>query len=205
MLESFNESFSRDAALSVGGDGNVPHSLIAGWSILVEHLGGGSFDQGLYRVIRASDAGAWNARVAVAFPDFASRITCFGFDWLGRLFAVDPKRIEDGQPGVVMLEPGTGEALEVPCNIASFHDEELIKYKEAALASDFHQRWLNSGGGAPEYGQCIGYKKPLFFGGADEVGNLELLDLDVYWHIMGQFILKAKGLPLGAPISVSLS
>lgn len=205
MLESFSESFLRDAALSVGGDGNSPHSLVAGWNSLVEHLGGGSFDQGLYRVIRASDAGAWNSRVAVAFPNFASRITCFGFDWLGRVFAVDPKRTEDGQPGVVMFEPGTGEALEVPCNIASFHDEELIEYKDAALASDFHQRWLNSGGDAPEYGQCIGYKKPLFLGGADELGNLELSDLDVYWHLMGQLITKYRGLPPGTPISINFS
>lgn len=205
MLEAFKEAFAKDTALSVESDGNAPHSLVAGWSDLVDHLGGGSFNQGLYRVIRASDAGAWNARVAVAFPDFASRITCFGFDWLGRVFAVDPKRVEDGQPGVVMFEPGTGEALEVPCNIASFHDEELIEYSDAALASDFHQRWLKSGGGAPQYDQCVGYKKPLFLGGADEVSNLELSDIDVYWHVMGQLITKAKGLPPGTPISVSLS
>ena len=205
MLEAFKEAFAKDAALSVVGDGNAPRSLVVGWNNLVDHLGGGSFNQGLYRVIRASDAGAWNAQVTVAFPDFASRITCFGFDWLGRVFAVDPKRAEEGQPGVVMFEPGTGEALEVPCNIASFHDEELIEYRDAALASDFHQRWLNSGGGAPQYGQCVGYKKPLFLGGADEVSNLELSDLDVYWHLMGQLITKAKGLPPGTPISVSLS
>ncbi|KQM63467.1 hypothetical protein ASE75_13640 [Sphingomonas sp. Leaf17] len=205
MLEVFKKNFAKDTALSVDRDRNTPLSLVSGWTNLVDHLGGCSFNQGLYRVIRASDAGAWSARIAVAFPNFGGRITCFGFDWLGRMFAVDPERTENGQPGVVMFEPGTGEALEVPCNIASFHDEELIEYRDAVLASDFHRRWLNNGGVAPEYDQCIGYKKPLFLGGIDELESLELSDIEVYWHLMGQLIIEAKGLPPRTPISVSLS
>ncbi|RJF80850.1 DUF1851 domain-containing protein [Oleomonas cavernae] len=205
MFEMFQRIFAKDAALSVGRGGNASPSSVVGWGNLIDQLGGGSFERGLYRVIRASDVNAWNARVAVAFPHFGGRITCFGFDWLGRVFAVDPERSEGGQPGVVMLEPGTGEALEMPCNIASFHDEELIEYKDAALASDFHQRWLDSGGVAPQYVQCVGYKKPLFLGGADELNNLELSGIDVYWHLVGQLIAKSKGLLPGTPISVSLS
>ncbi len=104
-----------------------------------------------------------------------------------------------------MFEPGTGDALEIPCSIDTFHDEELIEYGDAALASDFHKRWLDDGGSAPGYGQCVGYKKPLFLGGADELINLEMSDIDVYWHLMGQLILKAKGLPPGTPIHVGLS
>ena len=204
MFETFQQSFSKDAVLSIGGAGNAPQSEVVGWSDLVDRFGGASFERGLYRVIRASDVGEWNARVAVAFPEFGGRITCFGFDWLGRVFAVDPKRSESGQPGVVMFELGTGEALEIPCNIGSFHDEELIEYGDAALASDFHKRWLENGGAAPQYGQCVGYKKPLFLGGADELGNLEMSDIDVYWHLMGQLVLKAKGLPPCTPIRVSL-
>jgi len=47
----------------------------------------------------------------------------------------------------------------------------------------------------------MGYRKPLFLGGSDEVENLEVSDLDVYWHIMGQIIRKTKGLPQGTPCS----
>lgn len=104
-----------------------------------------------------------------------------------------------------MFEPGTGEALEIPCNIGTFHDEELIQYADAALASEFHERWLVSGGGAPKHEQCVGYKKPLFLGGADEIGNLHLSDIDVYWHLLSQLILKTKGLPPSAPIRVTSS
>lgn len=204
MFGTFQKSFSKDSALSIGNAENVRQSDVAGWNDLVDQFGGISFERGLYRVIRALDVGEWNARVTVAFPEFNGRITCFGFDWLGRVFAVDSKRSERGQPGVVMFELGTGEALEIPCNIRTFHDEELIEYGDAALASGFYQQWLSNGGGAPQYGQCVGYKKPLFLGGVDELNNLEMSDIDVYWHLMGQLILETKGLPTGTPIRVSL-
>ncbi len=202
MLDIFQKTFSKDAALSVGGGEHVERSPVAGWDVVIDRLGGASFERGLYRVVRASDVTRWNARIAAAFPEFGGQVMCFGFDWLGRAFAVDPQRLEGGQPGVVMFEPGTGEALEIPCNIASFHDEELIEYRDAALASDFHQRWLANGGAAPDYDQCVGYKKPLFLSGADELSNLELSDIDVYWHLAGQLIASAKGLPPGTQINV---
>ena len=205
MFEIFQRNFAKDIALSVQGGGATPLASVPGWSNLIDHFGGSSFDQGLYRVIRASDVDEWNARIAIAFPDFNGRVSCFGFDWLGRVLALDSKRVENGQPGVVMFELGTGEALEVPCDVVSFHEEELIEYKDAALASDFHRRWLSAGGAAPKYDQCIGYKKPLFLGGPDELGNLELSDIDVYWHLMGQLVAKAKGLPPGSPVSVRLA
>lgn len=204
MFESFQRSFSRDAALSVPNSGNALHCDVANWSNLLDRFGGASFENGLYRLVRPSDVDTWNGRVGSAFPAFGERVVCFGFDWLGRVFAVDSKRFQDGEPGVVMFEPGTGEALEIPCNIRSFHDEELIQYRDAALASDFHERWLANGGSAPQYDQCVGYRKPLFLGGTDELGNLELSDIDVYWHILAQLILKAKGLPPGTPVRVSL-
>lgn len=194
MLEAFQKSFSVDVALSVRSTRNTSYSGALSLRELIEGLGGISFDRGLYRLIQASDVEDWNARVAVAFPEFGERVVCFGFDWLGRVFAVDRERSEHGQPGVVMFEPGTGEALQIPCNIGTFHDEELIEYGDAALASEFHQRWLKNGGSAPRYEQCVGYRKPLFLGGADELSNLVMSDIDVYWHLMGQLIQKAKGL-----------
>ena len=104
-----------------------------------------------------------------------------------------------------MFEPGTGEALEIPCDIISFHNEELVDYRDAALASDFFKKWIESRGERPEYGQCVSYKRPLFLGGNDEISNLEIGNVDVYWHIMGQLIRKAKGLPPGTGIRVEIS
>jgi hypothetical protein len=151
-----------------------------------------------------SDLAIWNERIETAFPEFAGRITAFGYDWLGTAFALDSKRPKDGWPGVVMFEPGTGKALEVPANLITFHDVVLMEHGEAALAISFYEKWLASGGVIPKRSQCVGYRKPLFLGGSDDVGNLEISDIDVYWHITGQLIRKTKGLPPGTKIRVSL-
>jgi hypothetical protein len=204
MFEEFQRSFARDPGGAPATDEANLNSGVPGFSELIAAFGGSSFARGLYRVIRAADLGQWKARVSLGFPEFEERITCFGYDWLGRTFAIDSQRKEQGQPGVVMFEPGTGEALEIPSNIQTFHDGELIGHADAALATDFHQRWLANGGAAPTYAQCVGYRKPLFLGGADELENLELSDLDVYWHLMGQMIANTKGLPLGTPVQFSI-
>ncbi|QGW82235.1 T6SS immunity protein Tdi1 domain-containing protein [Variovorax paradoxus] len=134
------------------------------------------------------------------FPSFVGKVTCFGIDWLGRVFALDRTRLIDGAAGVVLLEPGTGAALEIPCNIASFHEVELIQYSEEALAKSFYKQWRSQGGAAPCIDQCVGYKRPLFLGGSDTTDNLELSDLEVYWEIAGQLLEKTRGLPVGTPI-----
>lgn len=188
-----DEGLSLDAAnetVAAVGDGDVAE--------LLNNFGGKSFNKGIYRIIAPSSVESWNRRVQSMFPDFAGKITCFGFDWLGRIFALDAFRLEDKRPGVVMFEPGTGESLEIPCNIESFHEDELLNYREEALAESFYRDWLAAGGLSPSLSQCIGYKRPLFLGGADAVNNLELSDLDVYWALMAQVMQKVRGLPPGA-------
>jgi hypothetical protein len=94
---------------------------------------GKSFCKGAYRIIRVTDLVEWKRRVSLAFPQFESRISCFGYDWLGTVFATDSGRLVDGRPGVIMFEPGTGKALNVPCNIESFHETGLVEFGEATL------------------------------------------------------------------------
>jgi len=168
---------------------------------LFTHFGGKSFNKSLYRVVSPKDVSFWNNIVTVAFPNFADRITCFAVDWLGRIFALDSSRLVGNSPGVIMLEPGTAEALEIPCNIESFHETELIQYQEEALAVSFFHQWLSSGGSSPNLKQCIGYKTPLFMGGSDTVDNLEVVDLDVYWTISAKLIEKIRGLPKGTSLN----
>jgi hypothetical protein len=152
-------------------------------------LGGRSLSGGLYRVHSQSAAIRWTAEVAEAFPDFAHRIACFGYDWLGRQFALDSARADaSGRPLVLLVEPGTGEALEIPVNLAQFHEIELIHEADAALAERFYREWrTRSGDDAPlALDECVGYRVPLFLGGKDEVDNLERTDAEVYWSLSGQ-------------------
>lgn len=77
-----------------------------------------TFLDGAYRLHRVDDVDHFTSLASTAFPAFADRIECFGADWLGRQFARDRARIAGGEPLVLMLEPGTGEALEIPADFA---------------------------------------------------------------------------------------
>ncbi|KGX84138.1 hypothetical protein N783_18840 [Pontibacillus marinus BH030004 = DSM 16465] len=131
----------------------------------------------------------WNDIIVEAFPAYQNKILCFSYDWLGRHFALDFTRIYEKEPLIVMFEPGTGEALEIPSTFLTFHEEELVDYSNAALARDFFYEWRKTNNfNSLGRDKCVGYKKPLFLGGDDEVGNLEILDMEVYWGIIGQLI-----------------
>lgn len=161
---------------------------------------------GAYRRHRPEDIAQFTELARQAFPAFAERIECFGADWLGRQFAIDRGRVVAGRPQVLMLEPGTGEALEIPVDVEAFHDEELVHHADDAVAHGFYRQWLAQGGPQPSYAQCIGYKRPLYLGGADDVTNLEVSDFDVYWTISAQLLAKVRDLPPGTPIgSISIS
>ena len=154
---------------------------------------------GAYRRHRPEDVARFTDLAIEAFPEFEGRIECFGADWLGRQFATDRLRVADGEPQVIMLEPGTGEALEIPVDQHAFHDEELVQEPDAAAAYSFFTQWAASGGTKPAYDQCVGYKQPLYLGGADDLGNLELVDFEVYWSISAQLLAKIRGLPESSP------
>lgn len=189
MFDRFREAYagSRDA-LDAGA--NLAHprlDRITGYAEFADEFAGASFGGGLYRVHDDQTGPLAHSLVAGAFPELAQRVCPFGYDWLGRQFAVDSGRVEGGQPQVLMLEPGTGEALEIPAAFAAFHDEELVKHSDAALASEFFRAWSEVNPDALPLlrSQCVGYKVPLFLGGNDTVENLEVSDNDVYWTICG--------------------
>jgi hypothetical protein len=109
---------------------------------------------------------------------------------------------------VLLLEPGTGEVLEIPLPLAAFHNEELVEYSDAALAADFFRAWsANHSDYLPlKMDQCVGYRVPLFLGGPDTVENLEIVDRDVYWSLTGQLLRGTVKLPEGATIrDISIS
>lgn len=196
MLERFLDCYGPLDGVSTAG------SLEGSPLSTIEHaLGGCSFQGGLYRVFTAEQMTSFTELGAVAFPEFAGRIQCFGMDWMGRLFATDSARGLREDPEVLMLEPGTGEVLEIPVALSKFHDEELVDFADAALAVDFYQAWLAKGGRAPAMDECVGYRTPLFLGGVDGITNLEIGDVDVYWTIAAQLLAKTRGLPIGTPIT----
>ncbi|WP_309603456.1 T6SS immunity protein Tdi1 domain-containing protein [Sphingomonas sp.] len=155
------------------------------------------FLDGAYRLHKTEDVSRFTALAVDAFPQFQQRITCFGASWLGCQFATDEARIVGGDRQILLLEPGTGEALEIPVGFSAFHDSELVQQSDAVAAFSFFNAWRAAGGEAPQYDQCVGYKQPLFLGGSDDLSNLEITDFDVYWSIAAQILQKVRGLPAG--------
>jgi len=189
--------------------GRLPHvrgldaGLPADVQDVVGALGGMSFDDGLYRCFAPESIGAMTTLATETFPEHAQRLVCVGADWLGRMFAADEARRDSaGQRMVLMLEPGTGQALEIPMTVTSFHERGLVVDAEPALARSFYRAWREASGDATplQEEECIGYRLPLFLGGADEVGNLERTDLPTYWALCGQMRQQTQDVPPGTPI-----
>ena len=44
-----------------------------------------------------------------AFPEYSNKIQCFGYDWLGRHFALNLGKTNKNMCEVLMFEPGTAE------------------------------------------------------------------------------------------------
>ncbi len=141
---------------------------------------GKSFLNGLYRIHRIEDIEKWNEIIGKTFPPAKDQITVFGYDWLGRTFAIFYQTNT-----VLMFEPGTGEAFDTDINFNDFHNEEIPKKHLVCLASEYYDKWrLENDNYVLPHNKCVGYKIPLFLNGKDTIDNLEISDMEVYWEIM---------------------
>lgn len=156
------------------------------YSAFLSQLGGEQFGDGLFISFASTDIEKWTKIAEEAYPGLKGSIKLFGHDWLGRIFAIDHR--ESRKNLILMLEIGTGMALEIPCTFEDFLNEEMILYTDACLAKRFYEEWRSIGNSAPQYGQCVGYKVPLFLGGVDDVANIENGDMEVYWRLLSQMI-----------------
>lgn len=167
---------------------------------ILSALGGKTFDHGLYRVLRSDQIQLATQAMEGVFPEYRGRIVPFAFDWLGRHFASDRARVESGEPQVLMLEVGVGEAMEIPASVLDFHNLELVDYADDALAAPFWRQWRSENPTDLAFTDCVGYKVPLFLGGSDVLANLEVIDLSVYVEICGQLRSKVRTLAPGQSI-----
>lgn len=143
-------------------------------------MNGESFLNGMYRLFKTEDIDKWNHITEQAFPMYKDRFDVFGYDWLGRIFALNKKT-----ETVLLFEPGTGEVLDIPASFEDFHNIEIVEYHEDSLASNFFDNWYSVCNNYKlKLNECAGYKVPLFLNGDDTVDNLEVSDMEVYWEIM---------------------
>jgi hypothetical protein len=170
-----------------GAAGDVPTPLAA----TVAAVGGATLADGFYRFHTPDSALAANEACAGLIRGFAGRFHAFAFDWLGRELAVD-LRDASGDGRVICVDPGGGEYLTTDCRFSEWH--EVVAGEEDPLAYSFYLEWRRAspGQGPLAFGQAIGYRVPLFLGGADEVANLEVGDREVYFEICTQLALQTR-------------
>ena len=160
--------------------GNSSDNEVLSLEDFLHNYEGRVFLNGLYRLHKLTDVEKWTDIIKKSYPKFNGDIKIFGYDWLGRNFALDLNRNV-----VLIFEPGTGEILNTQVDFFDFHNNEIIESHEACLASNFFEAWCKATGDVTlSYDKCVGYKIPLFLNGKDEIENLEVSDMEVYWEIM---------------------
>lgn len=175
-----------------------PHA--PGIKAFFEMYSGVTFNNGVYRIHPVGQIAKWTAIAEEMFPKYKKRIACFGSDWRGVQFALNAARKEDGQFQVQLLDGATGESLNIPANFATFHNVELVEYANDSLATKTYGEWLAGGGKSPSLLECVGYKKPLQLGGADDNSNLEVTDMEVYWSFCTQIQQQTNTLAEGTKV-----
>lgn len=168
---------------------------VAGYVDLASSAAGLPMCGGMIRIVTKDEGILGRDFIGEGFPELASRAVPFALDWLGRVFAVDKVR-----EGLLLIEPGSGLALEIDEPFAEFFNVDLVARPDLYMAADSFLDWRQHGGRAPSVGECVGFKVPLFLGGGDSNDNLELTDLAVYWTFAAQLRTQSSALPLGTPI-----
>ncbi len=204
-LDKFKSVYTATAQSENLFSSNEQAFLVPGLAEILAELGGQTFNHGVFRVFRADQIPAAVQAMEAMFPQYRGRLLPFAFDWLGRHFALDLAKGENGHPQILMLEVGTGQAMIIPVPVMDFLNVELVEYAADALATSFWQEWRSLNPADLAFTDCVGYKVPLFLGGTDVVANLEVSDMSVYIELCSQLRNKTRKLPPGQSIgSVTL-
>ena len=182
MFSQFLNFFNRKAQYYIYG---------SEYRTFVIAFGGMCFGKGLFNVIERGDIGYWEDNVTRAFPEYRNKFRLFGYDWMGRCFAVDISNEDEEK--ILIFDPGTLEVSDVPLSFMDFVNKAIPMNTNECLMSDNFIQWYNTEQGTElEYMQCVGYQRPLFLGGEEEPENLQLDDLDEYWQTIGETAAKMK-------------
>jgi len=168
---------------------------------LLARFAGTTFGGGVYRLYGADEIGSWTAAVGEPFEDYRHSVRCFGRDWLCNQFCLDSRRKNARhEPLVLMFEISTGQVLEIPETLESFHSKAIVNDPHGTLLADTFRQWRLIDPQPLSSTECVGYKLPLFLNGKDELENLERIDAEVYWHITSQVLIKTRDLPEGTAV-----
>ncbi|MBS1511486.1 MAG: DUF1851 domain-containing protein [Bacteroidetes bacterium] len=184
-IVTFKEAIKDDKSLY----GETPKELFE----FINSFGGYTFSNGLYRIHSFSSSLKWAILLGSYFPGYKNNIFPFAFDWMGRQFCMS----NNGRT-IFMFDPATLEDFIMEQSLNGFHDEELVN---GILGQDLFKEIINQLSLIKiGYSECLGYRTPLFLGGADAIENYEAIDIEVYWHLQNELYQQVKNLPEGTKI-----
>lgn len=199
MFDDFERAFSPD----VGPKAVQTNfrDLLPGWNEFFQLYNSSSFNSGVYRTIALEELDVWQELIAEIFPEFRHRIHPFGYDWLGRFFALETSKAKAGAPGVLLLSPFTNEALNIPADFLSFHNEILVSQREPALEYSLFNKFLTDKQiESIDHVVCAGLVVPLYLGGSFDIQNMQLMEVKLYWEITAQILRELERYPEGTRI-----
>ncbi|HVJ42352.1 MAG TPA: T6SS immunity protein Tdi1 domain-containing protein [Dongiaceae bacterium] len=203
MYDAFLKAFScRKLLEPEGRNFRIPALTDNAYYRLIDEFGGCSFENGFYRVMNGTLVQKWNGYVGDAFPAERGRFLCFGFDWLGLIYALDVTRKAGDEYKMEVFDIGGGDIIKPPVTIERFHNKVLPDRNGEIASRSLFDAWLAQGNPAPRYSECIGYKRPLFLGGGSSINDMELIDMEVYWSLVGQMLVQIRGLPSGSVVKL---
>ncbi|MDX8055101.1 hypothetical protein SK571_37500 [Lentzea sp. BCCO 10_0798] len=197
MFDRFTALYPLDAGEASPPATIAPLRQVPGLAELVTMAAGLSFGDGILRVFTDDEARRAQSLANAMWPEWAPRIRPFAQDWLGRLYALDLHR----NALLLLLDSAVGDVYELDCVIPDLLDEYMVDDPGTFLAQHLFGAWRALHPERTPAGACVGFRTPVFLGGAEAVENLEVVDEEVYWSVHGQLWAKVKDLPAGTSIS----
>jgi hypothetical protein len=148
---------------------------------LFSNFGGLSINLGVFRIHTYESAKKWTDIIIESFPEHQNKIVAYGFDWMGRQFAIDIDNV------IRMFDSSTGEEFEMEQSLEGFFNEELVEFGVETLATDTFESW-NTEKIALKHNQIVAFEIPLALGGKDSPENYHIIDGEVDWEINRQLL-----------------
>ncbi len=131
-----------------------------------------------------------------SWPDIECGLTVFGYDWMGRLYALDSGRVIQNEPLVGRLNPADGSVRTSDLTFAEFVLGDLIAYGDRILDRErFAERQAKDA--APLLGtDVVSYAESLSDGPSAPT-NAELTRIEEYVERAGIACAERRGLVRG--------
>lgn len=191
MLEIFQKKFKWERLIN-DTDSSVNTNQ---WLLnYFKEVGWYSFNEGLYRIHTSQTSILWKGIIEEVFPEYKNIIEPIWFDWLGRQYTLDKRRLDNEWNQMILLfQIYTWDVFEVPYSVNNFYNIELIEHWNILLEPNILKKSLWNK--KLKFTECVWYKKPLFLWGKHEFWNMEIIDMKFYWEFTWELWNMVKDLP----------